>query len=92
VSKSQQQLEFIRLLSLDSEIDFTKTMHFSFAMKKLSVLLDTPFFTFTLAYNDIQNKKSQYILTVLLQPIISQLNSVLALILNKENSLILFAC
>lgn len=58
--KIQEQLEFIRLLSLDSESDFTKTKYFSIAMKKLSVLLDSSFFIFTVVYNDTQNKRSQY--------------------------------
>ncbi|TWX53617.1 PAS domain-containing sensor histidine kinase [Colwellia hornerae] len=60
MTRSQEQLEFIRLLSLDSETNFTKTKHFSFAMKKLAVLLNSPFITFTVVFNDIQNKKSHY--------------------------------
>ena len=60
MTNSEQQLEFIRLLSLDSETNFTNTKHFSFAMKKLSMLLNSPFFIFTVVYKDIQNKKSHY--------------------------------
>ncbi|MBA6372796.1 PAS domain-containing protein [Colwellia sp. BRX8-4] len=60
MTNSEQQLEFIRLLSLDSETNFTNTEHFSFAMKKLSMLLNSPFFIFTVVYKDIQNKKSHY--------------------------------
>jgi PAS domain S-box-containing protein len=60
VNKSEEQLEFIRLLSLDSETNFTKTAHFPLAMKKLTGLLKSPFFTFTVVYKDVQNNKSHY--------------------------------
>jgi len=60
VDKSEDQLEFIRLLSLDSKSNFTQTEHFVVAMEKLSDLLGSAFFTFTVVYNDIQNKQSQY--------------------------------
>jgi len=60
VTKKKEELELIRLLSLDSEIDFTKTEYFSFAMKELSALLNSPFTIFTVVYRDIQNHKSQY--------------------------------
>ena len=60
MNKSAEQLEFIRLLSLDSETNFTKTAHFPLAMKKLTGLLNSPFFIFTVVYKDVQNNKSHY--------------------------------
>ncbi len=60
MSKSHEQLEFIRLLSLDSESDFTQTNSFVEAITILSSLLDSSFVIFTVVYNDIQNNKSQY--------------------------------